>query len=218
MLTIEVSRACPLASISPSWDLVNIFRGRITSVHVEVAPIAVVEHASLRRPNQMMRKLESWLLCCAMSAACSGSGGGSQMAATAPETLVGEIQLTGSAPAFLVTLTTAEGRSVDLIGDLRGELQNLSGAEIAVRGTPASARDFDVVSYEIRAIQGVRPLVGTLAYRDGEYWLDAEESVRLVTPSEGLRAQVGAKVWILGRAVADGVHPQTYGVIRASRE
>jgi hypothetical protein len=182
-----------------------------------LAPIPVV-HASLRRPNQLMRKLESWLLCCAMLAACSGSGGGNQMAATAPETLVGEIRLTGSAPAFHVTLTTAEGRSVDLAGDLRGELQNLSGAEVAVRGRLVSARDFQVTSYEIRAIDGQQPLVGTVAYRDGEYWLDADESVRLVTPSEGLRGQVGAKVWILGRPVADGVHPQTYGVIRASRE
>ncbi len=108
-----------------------------------------------------MRKLESWLLFCATLAsgplaACSGSGGGNQMATTAQETLVGEIRLTGSAPTFLVTLTTAEGRSVDLVGDLRGELQNLSGAEVAVRGTPGSARDIDVVSYAIRAIQGVQ--------------------------------------------------------------
>ena len=106
-----------------------------------------------------MRKLETRLLFCVTLAACSGSGGGSQMAATAPETLVGEIQLTGSAPAFLVTLTTAEGRSVDLTGDLRGELQDLSGAEVSVWGRLASARDFQVMSYEIRAIQGQQPLV-----------------------------------------------------------
>ena len=127
-------------------------------------------------------------------------------------------QLTGNAPVVLVTLTTAEGRSVDLTGDLRGELRNLTGAEVAVRGRLASARDFQVMSYEIRAIDGQQPLVGTVAYRDGEYWLDADESVRLVNASEGLRAQVGAKVWILGRAMVDGVYPQTYGVIRASRE
>ncbi len=166
----------------------------------------------------MMRKLESRLLACVALAACSGSGGGNQMAATAPETLVGEVQLTGNAPVVLVTLTTAEGRSVDLTGDLRGELRNLTGAEVAVWGRLTSARDFQVMSYEIRAIDGQQPLVGTVAYRDGEYWLDADESVRLVNASEGLRAQVGAKVWILGRAMADGVYPQTYGVIRASRE
>ncbi len=165
-----------------------------------------------------MCKLETRLLFCVTLAACSGSGGGSQMAATAPETLVGEIQLTGSAPACLVTLTTAEGRSVDLTGDLRGELQDLSGVEVSVWGRLASARDFQVMSYEIRAIDGQQPLVGTVAYRDGDYWLDAEESVRLVNASEGLQALVGAKVWILGRPMEGGVHPQTYGVIRASRE
>ncbi len=165
-----------------------------------------------------MRRLESRLLFCVTLAACSGRGGGSQMAATARETLVGEIQLTGTAPAFLVTLTTAEGRSVDLTGDLRGELQDLSGAEVAVWGRLVSARDFQIMSYEIRAIDGQQPLVGTVAYRDGEYWLDADEFVLLVNVSAGLRAQVGAKVWILGRAMADGVYPQTYGVIRASRK
>ncbi len=165
-----------------------------------------------------MRGVEIRLLFCATLAACSGRGGGSQMGATAPETLVGQIQLTGSAPSFLVTLTTAEGRSVDLAGDLRGELQDLSGAEVAVWGRLVSARDFQVTSYEIRAIDGQQPLVGTVAYLDGEYWLDADEFVLLVNVSAGLRAQVGAKVWILGRAMADGVYPQIYGVIRASRE
>ena len=163
-----------------------------------------------------MRMLPGRLLVGVALAACSGSGGGNQMAATGPETLVGEIELTGSAPAFLVTLTTGDGRSVDLTGNLRGELQNLSGAEVAVRGTPAAARDFDVVSYEVRAVEGERPLVGVLAFRDGEYWLDADESVRLVNASEGLRAQVGAKVWIVGREMENGVYPQTYGVIRPS--
>ncbi len=165
-----------------------------------------------------MRKLESRLLFCVTLAACSGSGGGNRMAAMGPETLVGKIQLTGTAPVVIVTLTTPEGRSVDLTGDLRGELRNLTGAEIAVWGRLATPHDFQVTSYEIRAIDGQQPLVGTLAYRDGEYWLDAEESVRLVNASEGLRSQVGAKVWILGRGMVDGVYPQTYGVIRASRE
>ena len=74
------------------------------------------------------------------------------------------------------------------------------------------------MSYEIRAIQGERPLVGTVAYRGGEYWLEGDVEVRLVNASEGLRAQIGAKVWILGREMEDGVYPQTYGVIRGSRE
>ncbi len=165
-----------------------------------------------------MRRLDTRMLMCVALAGCSGNSGGRQMAATVTETLVGEIQLTGSAPMVLVTLTTAQGRSVDLTGDLRSELRNLTGAEVAVRGRPASGRDFAVVSYEIRAIQGERPLVGTVAYRGGEYWLEGDVEVRLVNASEGLRAQIGAKVWILGREMEDGVYPQTYGVIRGSRE
>ena len=139
------------------------------------------------------------------------------MAAMAPETLVGRIALTGSAPAVLVTLTTADGRSVDLVGAWREELQNLTGAEVTVEGTPmGSVREFDVSSYEIRAIEGERPLVGILAARDGALWLDGDESVRLVNVPAGLRSQVGAKVWMLGRQRDGGVYPQTYGVIRAA--
>ncbi len=152
----------------------------------------------------------------AAAAACGGSGGANQMAATGPETLVGRIALTGSAPAVHVTLRTADGRSVDLVGEWRDELQNLTGAEVAVRGTATgSPREFAVVSYEIRAIEGERPLVGILADRDGELWLEGDQSVRLVNVPARLRSQIGAKVWVLGRESDGGMYPQTYGVIRA---
>ncbi|MCH8254729.1 MAG: hypothetical protein IID06_05215 [Gemmatimonadetes bacterium] len=151
-------------------------------------------------------------------AGCGGGGGGNQMAATVSGTLVGEIMLTGSAPAIQVTLVS-ESSSVDLVGEWRSELENLAGAEVAVRGKPTGQpREFQVSSYEIRSIAGERPLVGTLAERDGELWLDGNESVRLVSAPAGLRNQLGAKVWVLGRRMEGGVHPQTYGVIRASRE
>ena len=151
-------------------------------------------------------------------AGCGGGGGGNQMAATVPGTLVGEILLTGSAPAYQVTLVS-ESSSVDLVGELRSELENLTGAEVAVWGKPTGLlREFQVSSYEIRSIAGKRPLVGTLAERDGELWLDGNESVRLVSAPARLRNQLGAKVWVLGRPMEGGVHPQTYGVIRASRE
>ncbi len=147
-----------------------------------------------------------------------GGGGGNQMAATVPGTLVGEILLTGSTPAIQVTLVS-ESSSVDLVGELRSELENLTGAEVAVWGRPTGLlREFQVLSYEIRSIGGERPLVGTLAERDGELWLDGNESVRLVNAPARLRNQLGAKVWVLGRRMEGGVHPQTYGVIRASRE
>ena len=151
-------------------------------------------------------------------AGCGGGGGGNQMAATVSGTLVGEIMLTGSAPAIQVTLVS-ENSSVDLVGEWRSELENLTGAEVAVRGKPTGLpREFQVSSYEIRSIQGKRPLVGILAERDGDLWLDGNESVRLVSAPAMLRSQLGAKVWVLGRRMEGGVHPQTYGVIRAGRE
>ncbi len=140
------------------------------------------------------------------------------MAATVSGALVGEIMLTGSAPAIQVTLVS-ENSSVDLVGEWRSELENLTGAEVAVWGKPTGLpREFQVSSYEIRSIQGKRPLVGTLVERDGDLWLDGNESVRLVSAPAMLRNQLGAKVWVLGRRMEGGVHPQTYGVIRASRE
>ncbi len=160
----------------------------------------------------------TWLVgISAVVAACGGSGGTGQMAATGPETLVGRIALTGSAPAVLVTLQTADGRSVDLVGEWRDELQNLTGADVAVRGTATGLpREFAVASYEIRAIEGERPWVGILANRDGELWLEGDRNVRLVNVPARLRSQIGAKVWVLGRESDGGMYPQTYGVIRAA--
>lgn len=165
-----------------------------------------------------MRDLK-WVLLLGMGTALAGcGGGGNQMAATVSGALVGEIMITGSAPAIQVTLVS-ESSSVDLVGEWRGELENLTGAEVAVRGKPTGLpREFQVSSYEIRSISGKRPLVGTLAERAGELWLDGNESVRLVSVPALLRNQLGAKVWVLGRRMEGGVYPQTYGVIRASRE
>jgi hypothetical protein len=164
-----------------------------------------------------MREFRDTLVATMTLAVMGCSGGGNRMAETAPETLVGEIQLTGSAPAISVTLVTAGGRAANLVGELRAELQNLSGVEVAVRGRPTgSQREFEVDSYEIRSVGGQRPLVGMLVERDGDLWLEGEESVRLVNVPSRLRSQIGAKLWVVGRRMEGGVYPQTYGVIRSA--
>jgi hypothetical protein len=149
--------------------------------------------------------------------ACSGTGGYGRLDAQAPERLVGEVGLSGSVPSVMVTLRTADGQSVSLVGELRDELAQLTGAVVAVQGVPtATPREFTVESYEIQSIEGERPMVGILILLDGVIWLQPEggEAVRLVEIPERLREKVGAKIWILGRPADGGTYPHTYGIIR----
>ena len=148
--------------------------------------------------------------------ACGGYGGNTQLESTDPETIVGEVQLAGSDPAVMVTVRAEDGSWVNVVGALRPEISNLSGVVIAVRGAPASGRDFEVEDYEIRSVQGGRPTVGILVERGREVWLDGDTSVRLIGVPVGLRSRIGAKVWILGRPVDGGLQPQTYGIISRS--
>ena len=148
------------------------------------------------------------------TAGCGGTGSAAQAGSSAPETLVGEVQLTGSEPAVMVTLRTESGRAVNLVGSLLPELRRLTGAEITVSGVATGGRDFSADSYEIRSIEGQRPLVGVVVERDGGVWLEGDETVRLVEVPARLRGQLGAKVWILGRRMEGGLYPQTYGIIK----
>ncbi len=149
--------------------------------------------------------------------ACGGTGGSGRLDAQAPEMLAGEVGLSGAVPAVMVTLSLSDGQSVSLVGELRDELAQLTGAVVAVQGVrTATPREFSVKSYEIQSIEGERPLVGILTLVDGEIWLqsDGRRVVRLVEIPERLRQRVGAKVWILGRPVDGGTYPHTYGIIR----
>lgn len=143
-----------------------------------------------------------------------GARGGSEVNSDQRGTLRGEVRLTGIDPAVMVTLQMERGRWVNLIGELRDELERLAGATVAVDGEPRGEWDFEVTGYEILTIQGLEPWVGILSERDGIWWLDGNRRVRLVEVPARFRELVGARVWILGRAIGDGVHPQTYGVIR----
>lgn len=142
----------------------------------------------------------------------SGMAGGQG----AMETVEGTVMLTGSEPAVMVTLRAEEGGSVNLTGDLRDELARLSGARVEVHGSMQTSgrRTMNVAGYRVVSVNGETPYVGVLVSRDGGIWLDGDQPVRLVDVMADLREQLGAKVWVVGPRTADGVRPQSYGVIR----
>ncbi len=61
----------------------------------------------------MMRHVKNLLVAATAvaTAGCGGTGSAAQAGSSAPETLVGEVQLTGSEPAVMVTLRTESGRA-----------------------------------------------------------------------------------------------------------
>jgi hypothetical protein len=173
-----------------------------------------------------MRKLPlsiAVLAACLSLAACGGrnaetegmpqAGLGGQ---GAMEMLEGTVMLTGSEPVVMVTLRASQGGSVNLTGALRDELARLSGARIEVHGTTRSEgrRTMEVMEYRVTSVNGETPYVGVLVRRDGGIWIDGEQPVRLVDVTSDLRSQIGAKIWVVGPRTADGVRPQSYGVIR----
>jgi hypothetical protein len=147
--------------------------------------------------------------------------------AAAPDTartqrVTGRVVVSGTATAPITTLAVEDAPAYRLTGALEAELRNLGGAVVRVDGmvapgvaTPRPAwTALEVRSYEIVAIDGERPQVGTLALRDGTWWLDGERSLRLSNVPDALMTHAGAKVWIVGRAAQDELHVQSFGVIR----
>jgi len=139
--------------------------------------------------------------------------------ATPSETvLTGKIVSAGVAPDPRTVLQVEGGGATTLTGPPESELRRLGGAVVWVAGSPVSSTPratFAVTRYEIVSIDGVKPLVGQLALRDGATWLAADrDTVKLVSAPAELTAKVGAKVWVVGRRSANELTPQTYGVIR----
>ncbi len=150
-----------------------------------------------------------------MTMGCSGQRNDADT--PSPEVVEGELRLAGSDPMTMVMLRPmAGGEEVRLEGSLVEELRRLGGIVVSVTGKrdESAMRGFDVTSYEITSVQGTRPSVGTVVSRDGDLWLESESSVRLVDVPAGLRAQVGAKVWVIGTTVDGSLRPESYGVIR----
>ncbi|HET7563704.1 MAG TPA: hypothetical protein VFJ96_01820 [Gemmatimonadaceae bacterium] len=133
----------------------------------------------------------------------------------------GTIAVTGTAAASYATLRVEGARAITLVGDLESELRRLSGATVRVTGRDAGAgplgRRLDVQRYEVLAIDGQTPVVGTLRVHDDAVWLVAADSVALEAVPAELRAEDGAKVWVTGRRTERGLEVQRYGVLRPAR-
>ena len=133
------------------------------------------------------------------------------------ERLTGKVVVTGGEAVTFTTLQVAGRAPVRLTGDFEGELRRLSGAVVRVDGTRTERGPgvgLNVHSYEVLSIDGERPRVGTLLMRDGMLWLASSDTMRLAAAPEELRAQAGAKVWIIGQSTGEELQVQSYGVIR----
>lgn len=138
--------------------------------------------------------------------------------AAAAAQVVGTVRVVGSAPVNVqVVVQPASGGSVQLVGPLREELRQLSGAEVAVHGPvepapdPLADRRMRVERYEILAVDGEPVVSGTVEGASGE-WLLLRTSAGELVYLGGATSQLqpGQKVWVKGPR---GVVVQSYGVL-----
>jgi hypothetical protein len=134
----------------------------------------------------------------------------------------GVIVASGTEHAAITTLQREAHAPVRLVGSLEGELRRLSGATVRVQGVSGTGfpgGTLDARRYEVLAIEGQRPYVGVLLVRGDSSWLVAADTLRLAAVPDQLRAQAGARVWVIGPATPDGreVRVQAYGVIDPAR-
>jgi hypothetical protein len=106
--------------------------------------------------------------------------------------------------------------SVTLEGPLAREIGAASGADVVVRGRRTGPRTMEVSSYEVRTVDGVTAITGTLTAQGGRLVLvtDAGRRYAIARPPAPLREHVGARVWVTGdpsTAIA------SYGVLRPKR-
>jgi hypothetical protein len=146
-------------------------------------------------------------------------------------TLEGEVRLLGETPAG-ETLTLADaGGSICTLTSPRFEyeLRSLEGQTVRVTGRPLgntpNGPEFLVESYEMAAIDGRAPVIGTLAARGGGLVLTEGRTGSVYrlggALAEALRGYAGYRVWISGPKVSvDGaeggsvvIQVESYGVL-----
>lgn len=133
------------------------------------------------------------------------------------EQITGRVFRTGSNPEVSITLVPSQGPSIRLVGGLQDELARLSGATVRVRGVSGGQpprETFEAASYDILQIDGQVPMVGTILAQDGTVRLAGRDTLELANPPEGLRAKIGAKVWIVGEPAGNKLDVKSYGIIR----
>jgi hypothetical protein len=134
----------------------------------------------------------------------------------ASDTARGIVAVVGAVPITEVVLRQPAGRPVTLTGPLAREIGVASGADVWVRGRRVNERTIDVASYEVRSVDGVTAITGTLTADGDRLVLVTEDGRRhaIARPPTPLRAHVGARVWITGDL---GAAINAYGVLRPRR-
>ena len=166
------------------------------------------------------------LLAVMASVGCRASGtGAAPGTAIASDTLRGMVRLVGSEPLATLAVFPATGDPVVPQGADAELLRGLTGIEVVVRGRltfecasdagPRGARIFEMASFAVRAVGGVRAVDGILTRVDSGWRLVTPEGEQIAIAflAPMLRLQEGARVYFVGpfdRA------PSTYGIIKAA--
>lgn len=145
------------------------------------------------------------------------AGSGALVPAPTETRLEGVAGPMGSEPGLMVALRLPTGEHVRVNGPLAAEVGRLTGASLVLVGVVQTTTPWRTIvpsAYEVMAIDGQKPHVGVLRVEPDAVWLETNPPVRLEGTPEGLRAQNGAKIYVLG-SLSEGVLVlQSFGVIR----
>lgn len=123
----------------------------------------------------------------------------------------------GTEPELMIVVRLASGEQVRVNGPLAAEVGRLTGATLGLVGPVQATTPWRTIvptEYEILAIDGQKPHVGVLRVERGEVWLETSPPIRLEGTPDALRAQNGAKVYVLGALGNAVLVVQSFGVIR----
>jgi len=125
------------------------------------------------------------------------------------------VRLAGSTPFEQVLIETevTTALSVEVSGEYRVELRQLSGAKVRATGVLLGPSRLRVSEYEILEIAGHVPVVGILELEDGRVAVIPVSGDRVevhAVPAE-LVQKAGAKVWVI---LDPNGEVKGYGIIR----
>lgn len=137
----------------------------------------------------------------------------------APESLVGNIRITGTSFKRVVSVVV-DDQPTALAGDLISELERLASIKVEVIGYSRGGK-LVVATYRILDIGGgAMPVVGTLVQTDTGLALNDGDGKPIplsmaARAKKRLQAQTGAKLWVHGESLVSGeLKVQRYGVLR----
>lgn len=126
----------------------------------------------------------------------------------------------GSDPGLPVALRLSSGEHVRVNGPLAAEVGRLTGATLVLMGPVQATTPWRTIvptQYEVVAIDGQKPYVGVLRVERDEVWLEMSPPIRLDGTTDALRAQNGAKIYVLGSLLNGVLVLQSFGVINPAK-